>query len=222
MGHPYWPLFDVVIRTPRLEVRYPDDSLLIELATLAAQGVHDPDEMPFTAPWTRAKSPQLEKVRVQAFVGSSGIMDTRRLALCRSGGRRWTSRWPPRFVRQVIRRHQDGHDRILVNVCAHQGDGIGKEMRAAVLHLAFAGLGAQLAYSGSFEDNAASFGVSRSLGYVENGDEIKDREGKSARLIGFKLTRDVWEQSRRGDIEIVRLERCLDWFGAGDTSIQTP
>jgi PPOX class probable F420-dependent enzyme len=39
MGHPYWPLFDVVIRTPRLEVRYPDDSLLIELATVAAQGV---------------------------------------------------------------------------------------------------------------------------------------------------------------------------------------
>src|SRR5205823_5162221 len=52
-----------------------------------------------------------------------------------------------------------------------QGAGIGKEMRAAILHLAFAGLGAEVAYSGAFDDNAASLGVSRSLGYVENGDE---------------------------------------------------
>ena len=80
--------------------------------------------------------------------------------------------------------------------------------------------GAQLAYSGSFEDNPASFEVSRSIGYVENGDEIRDREGKPARLVRLKLTREVWEQSRRDDIEFVGLEGCLDWFGAGDTSTQ--
>ena len=69
MGHPYWRLFDVVIRTPRLEVRYPDDSLLIELATVAAQGVHDPGDMPFLTPWTRAISPQLERSAFQHWWG---------------------------------------------------------------------------------------------------------------------------------------------------------
>ncbi len=38
-------------------------------------------------------------------------------------------------------------------------------MRAAVLHLAFAGLEAEYADSDAFTDNAASLGVSRKLGY---------------------------------------------------------
>jgi RimJ/RimL family protein N-acetyltransferase len=45
----------------------------------------------------------------------------------------------------------------------YQGQGIGTQMRAAVLHLAFEGLGAQDAASGAFEHNAASLGVSRKL-----------------------------------------------------------
>jgi RimJ/RimL family protein N-acetyltransferase len=215
MGHPYWPLFDVAIRTPRLEVRYPDDSLLIELATVAAQGVHDPDEMPFLAPWTRAKSPELERSAFKHwwghraswtpenwhFVGAVvvdgsavGVQDlfARSFAVTKSVT---TGSWLGR---------------------AHQGQGIGKEMRAAVLHLAFVTLGAQVAYSGAFEDNVASSEVSRSFGYVENGDEIVNREDKSARVVRLKLARDRWERSRRDDIEIVGLEGCLDWFGATD------
>jgi hypothetical protein len=43
----------------------------------------------------------------------------------------------------------------------YQGQGIGKEMRSAVLHLAFAGLGAQIARSGAYFDNEASLRVSR-------------------------------------------------------------
>jgi RimJ/RimL family protein N-acetyltransferase len=42
----------------------------------------------------------------------------------------------------------------------YQGHGIGTQMRAAVLHLAFEGLGAQHAAFGAFEHNAASLGVS--------------------------------------------------------------
>jgi len=219
MGHPYWPLFDVVIRTPRLEVRYPNDSLFIELANLAAQGIHDSDEMPFAAPWTRAKSPELERSVFRHlwghraswtpedwhFVGAV-VVDGRAVGLQDLFGKSFA------VTKTVTTASWLGR--------AHQGQGIGKEMRAAVLHLAFDGLGAQLAYSGSFEDNPASFEVSRSIGYVENGDEIRDREGKPARLVRLKLTREVWEQSRRDDIEFVGLEGCLDWFGAGDTSTQ--
>jgi len=45
----------------------------------------------------------------------------------------------------------------------------GTEMRAAVLHLAFDGLGAREAHSASFEDNPASQRVSLANGYQSNG-----------------------------------------------------
>lgn len=53
----------------------------------------------------------------------------------------------------------------------YQGQGIGTQMRAAVLHLALDGLGAQRAVSAAFEDNPASLGVSRKLGYRDDGIE---------------------------------------------------
>src|SRR5262245_1843445 len=43
MVHPYWPLFDLEVRTPLVTLRYPDDALMIELATLIGKGIHDPD-----------------------------------------------------------------------------------------------------------------------------------------------------------------------------------
>ncbi len=54
---------------------------------------------------------------------------------------------------------------------AHHGKGYGTEMRAAVLDLAFDGLGAEYATSEAFEDNVASYRVSRKLGYVDDGIE---------------------------------------------------
>ena len=61
MPHPHWPLFDLVVRTPRITVRYLDDALGDQLAALAAQGVHDPEFMPFALPWTDVPSPELER-----------------------------------------------------------------------------------------------------------------------------------------------------------------
>src|SRR5438874_8996407 len=61
MAHAYWPLFDIIVRTPRLELRYPDDATLYELTAVVARGIHDPAYMPFLQPWTRASSPQLER-----------------------------------------------------------------------------------------------------------------------------------------------------------------
>ena len=97
-----------------------------------------------------------------------------------------------------------------------QGRGIGKEMRAAVLHFAFAGLGATVAYSGAWHDNATSLAVSRSLGYQANGDRILARNDKPTRQIGLKLTRSRWEARRRDDVVIEHLEPCLALFGLAD------
>jgi RimJ/RimL family protein N-acetyltransferase len=89
------------------------------------------------------------------------------------------------------------------------GQGIGKEMRAAVLHLAFAGLGAVEAYTDAFADNPASLGVTRALGYEPNGSHLYSREGASVRVLEFVLTRAKWEGHRRDDIEIVGLDTCM-------------
>ena len=96
---------------------------------------------------------------------------------------------------------------------AYQGRGIGKEMRAAILHLAFAGLGAQRATSEAFEDNAASLAVSGALGYVENGDDIKVSTGRPRQAIRLVLHREVWQKNRRDDILIRGLEPCVSKFG---------
>jgi RimJ/RimL family protein N-acetyltransferase len=213
MGHPVWPLFDIVVRTPRLELRYPDDAMLAELAAVAAEGIHDPDRMPFLQPWTRASSPDLELEALKFWWGQ------------RAG---WSpDRW--NFTAAVVVGGrpvgvQDLGARAFAVTKAvgtgswlgrrHQGQGIGTEMRAAVLHLAFAGLGADLATSGSFEDNAASRAVSRRLGYEENGYTIRDREGRPAREIRFALTRSRWEATRRDDIVVEGLDACREWFGA--------
>ena len=89
------------------------------------------------------------------------------------------------------------------------GRGIGTEMRAAVLHLAFAGLGAEEAHSGSFADNPSSAAVSRHNGYEANGEEILAREGEAARMQRWVLTRAKWTPHRRDDITIEGLDGCL-------------
>jgi len=51
-------------------------------------------------------------------------------------------------------------------------------MRAAVLHLAFAGLDADEAISGALEHNHASLAISHKLGYHDDGHERRAWDGK--------------------------------------------
>ena len=50
----HWPLRHLVLRTPRLELRPDDDDGLLELIEVAYRGVHPPEQMPFSIPWTDA------------------------------------------------------------------------------------------------------------------------------------------------------------------------
>jgi RimJ/RimL family protein N-acetyltransferase len=86
-------------------------------------------------------------------------------------------------------------------------------MRTAVLHLAFDGLGAQRAESSAFEDNLASAGVSRSLGYVENGVEWGLRRGSPARLTRFVLDREAWARTDHDGLVLEGLGPCLPLLG---------
>lgn len=82
-------------------------------------------------------------------------------------------------------------------------------MRAAILHLAFDGLGAKESTSDAFVDNHGSNAISRGLGYEPNGFEWATRQGKPALLNRWRLTRGGWEQHRRDDIQLHNVEACL-------------
>ncbi|MGH9116068.1 MAG: GNAT family N-acetyltransferase [Acidimicrobiales bacterium] len=212
MAHPYWPLFDLRVTTPRVELRLPGDDDLVELARVAAGGVHDAGAMPFSIPWTDAPSPQLERSSLQWW---------------------WRQRaeWSPASWSWAGAVFFEGRPVGVQDLAAKdfaqtrtvktgswlgapfQGQGLGKEMRAAVLHLAFAGLGAAEAYSGAWHDNAASLGVSRALGYVDNGTEILLRRAKPDRMVNLRLDRAAWEIVRRDDITVTGLDGCLEMFG---------
>lgn len=206
------PVFALEVRTPRLTMRYPDDDDLVTLAELAARGVHDPDRMPFSIPWTAVPSPYQERNTLAFFwdqrptvqrdewhvplvilvddeiVGTQGLF-----------GKAWsvtkafeTGSWLGR----------DWH-----------GRGIGKEMRAGALHLGFDGFGADEARTAAFADNPSSLGVTRSLGYQDAGAERTARGGEVAVMNRFSLLRTEWEQTRRDDIEVIGAADVAAMFG---------
>jgi len=91
-------------------------------------------------------------------------------------------------------------------------------MRAAVLELAFAGLGAEFATSQAFDHNAASYGVSRKLGYRDDGIERHLVRGASTVGRRVRLDRAGWAAHRTIDVTIEGLEPCLPMFGLAEPS----
>ena len=94
----------------------------------------------------------------------------------------------------------------------HQGKGIGKEMRSAILQFAFEELGAVEAHSGGCLDNESSLGVSRALGYEENGRRTVLRRGIPTEMLELRLDRSRWREAPHPDVEIQGLEECRDFF----------
>jgi RimJ/RimL family protein N-acetyltransferase len=89
-------------------------------------------------------------------------------------------------------------------------------MRAAVLGLAFDQLGAERARSEAFTDNPASLGVSRRLGYREDGSRtvvVRGRARQETRLVldraDFQAHRPAWTPTVSG------LDTCRAILGAG-------
>lgn len=97
-------------------------------------------------------------------------------------------------------------------VCVITGRGIGTQMRAAALHLAFAGLGATNAVSGAFEDNVSSLRVSEKLGYEHDGIERLATHGRVTTTRRLRLTRDRWQAADRMPVAITGLAQCLSQF----------
>jgi RimJ/RimL family protein N-acetyltransferase len=212
-GNP-WALYDLRIWTERLELRLPTEEELYQLLEIARGGIHDPNDMPFGFAWTDQPSPQFERSFMQyhwstranwspgkwsldlgvwsegQLLGTQGI-DAENFAVLRTVS---TGSW---LARQF------------------QGQGIGKEMRQAVLGFAFDHLGAVWAKSGSFRGNESSARVSQSVGYFEDGMEVLAPRGEPQELRRWRMHVDQWRSRERPRIEVAGLERCWDMFGAG-------
>jgi RimJ/RimL family protein N-acetyltransferase len=75
----------------------------------------------------------------------------------------------------------------------HQGRGLGRRMREAVLGFAFDHLGAEVvATTSAFLDNARSLGVSRALGYRDDGVGRLAPFGVARDTQRFRMTRADW------------------------------
>lgn len=215
MTYARWPLFALSIRTPRLELRLPKDEDFEELCQIIEEGIHAPKIMPFAIPWTREPSPLRERAAMQWW---------------------WKCRaeWKPEEWRFTTAVYLDGKAVGMQDLCAkafptlkavttgswlgekHQNKGIGTEMRAAILHLAFNGLKAARAESCAMADNPSSIRVSTKLGYQRNGSHLCVREGKSAELVDFLMVESDWPTTPAAHVpvQIQHLEEALPFFGA--------
>ncbi|HEY0636108.1 MAG TPA: GNAT family N-acetyltransferase [Pseudonocardiaceae bacterium] len=210
-----WPLGRLVLRTPRLELRPDDDDGLRELIAESHRGVHDPATMPFLDPWTDAPPEEL------------GVRSLRFYWRARADLRPddWLVNFVVRLDGEVVGTQglRAREFPVLRQVSSgswvglrFQGKGIGTEMRAAVLHLAFDHLGALGARSSAFRDNHASIAVSRKLGYVDDGTQAASRRGLPGVLVRSFLTPQRFrEHGPPWTTEVSGLgERCRAQLGA--------
>ncbi len=95
-----------------------------------------------------------------------------------------------------------------------RGRGIGVAMRMAVLGLAFDHLTAQAAVTSARHDNGASRGVSKRLGYRDNGVSLNASGSGLIELAHMRLTIADWQASNLSrQVHASGLEPCLPWFG---------
>jgi RimJ/RimL family protein N-acetyltransferase len=207
------PLYGLRLQTPRLQLRLGDRRELETLARIAERGIHPPDQMPFAVPWTDA-------VGEPGFV--EGFVAFHEQALAAWTPESWTLNLlafhdgAPVGI-QGVGADRFAHERVVETGswlgAAYQGQGLGTEMRAAVLELAFAALGATAARSGWLESGAAqSAGVSTRLGYREIGTHVKRPRGDPVVHHDLLLERTTW--ACPFPVELEGVAPCLPLFGA--------
>ena len=204
-----WPLFDLRLRCGPVSLRPVTDADLPRLSAILPDDLdHDP--------------------HVERFVGLDGDRDRRRLmvqGIWRARGTWSPSKWCLDLAvehggRLVGVQALEGDDFVTLRtvdsyswlVADARGQGLGVAMRTAVLGLAFDHLGAVAAVSSAVLDNAASLGVSRRLGYADNGLSRTNSVNGVVELQHLRLTREVWAAGGH-HVEVSGLEPCLPWFG---------
>jgi RimJ/RimL family protein N-acetyltransferase len=197
----HWPPYRLRLRAGDLELTVIGDDDVPGLVDLALAGIHAPDAMPFSTPWTIAGPEKLpgEMIRYFSSVRAGfGPEAFDLLFAVRVGGVLVGTQGLHGRDFAVTRTVETGSWLGL----AHQGRGIGTRMRRAVCAYAFDHLGAEEVTSGAFLDNPASLAVSRKVGYRANGVvRLKRREGEMA--LNQKLVRTPADLRRGETLEVV-------------------
>jgi len=214
VGYPIWPLADLQVATPRLTLRYTSDELAVELAQLAAAGIHDSATQPFTEPWTDVPSPELEQNTLRYFwktraettaehwdICLAVVVDGTAAGVCTVHGDDFPARRTATTGSWLGR--------------CFQRQGLGQEMRQAALHLLFAGFSADRAVTRAWHDNAASLGVTQSLPYTKTATTREQRRDQLDTMLEFSMTAAQWNTIKRGDIQLigisaVREQLCIE------------
>lgn len=201
VGHQIWPPAELSVVTPRLTLRYISDELAVELAHLAAAGIHDPAMQPFSEPWTDVPSPQLEQNTLRYFWKCRAettaehwdlclgvVVEGKPAGVCTLHGDDFPTRRSATTGSWLGR--------------GFQGQGLGREIRQAALHLLFAGFGAERAVTRAWHDNAASVAVTRSLPYTQTATTQERRRDRLDTMIEFTMMAEQWNAIKRNDIQL--------------------
>lgn len=208
----YWPLFDLRLSTPDLRLRPMTEADLGPIADLLPGDV---EQDPALA------APDLGDDRVGRGIASHQSY-WRAYGTWRPGA--WRLPFVVRSAASEILGVQELEgtdfptlltvDSSSFLVTAARGRGFGKQMRTAVLALAFGPLGAEAAVTSAWHDNHASLGVSRALGYRPNGESLHAHPGRVDVLKHLRLLRADWLASgAAGQVQIAGFDACRPLFG---------
>lgn len=205
-----WPPYGVTITSGELVLRIVRESDVAELIALVRSGIHEPDRMPFSFPWTAAPADELpaEYFRYVARTKAS-LTPTH-----------WSLQFAVRRDGELLGIQGLDADDFAVTRTAetgswlakrHHGHGVGTRMRQAVCAFAFDVLRAEELTSGAFLDNPASLAVSRKVGYRPDGVRRLARQGAVA--LNQHLVLRPQDFVRGEPIEVTGSEPLLAFLG---------
>lgn len=212
MTHRYWPLFDLRLSTPDLRLHPMTEADLEPIADLLPDDVEQDQDRP---------GYEFGEPRV-----GRGIVSHQ--AYWRAYGSWRPQSWRLPFVVRSTAgeilgvQELEASDFLTLRtvdsssflVTAARGRGFGKQMRIAVLALAFGPLEAEAAITSAWHDNHASLGVSRAVGYRPNGESLHAHPGRVDVLTHLRLLRADWLASGIGDqVGITGFDACRPLFG---------
>ncbi|MGN6090393.1 MAG: GNAT family N-acetyltransferase [Actinomycetales bacterium] len=208
-----WPTFALRLTTARLQLRLPAEDELVALARLAADGVHRADERPFLTPWAEGSPEERARAVVQGHWWRLGDWAPAHWSL----GLGVFSITGEALGMATLRAQDFALTREVTTSSwlglRHQGQGFGTEARVALLTLAFGYLGASDATSEVFQDNHASQGVSRKLGYEHDGIS-RDVRGEEVLVSDrLRLTAARWAARPRPEVAVTGMAEAAGMFG---------
>lgn len=211
MTNQYWPLYELILRTPRLELRLPTEKELGQLAEVAARGISKPGQRTFLTPWPELAPRKRALFILQNHWGCKAewtstnwvlnlgvFAESEPIGMVSLRGKDFS------ILREVTTGSWLGLD--------FQRQGYGTEARTALLHFAFESLGAVAARTEVFQENTLSQGVSRKLGYQPDGISRDIFDGQVIISDRLRLSRENWQRISHPPVTVNGFDGCEEFF----------